>query len=146
MILIVDDHLEIGIAMCRLLSRAGYPASHLSSAKDALQFISSFDLDNPLLIVLDDMMPAMSGLELLQNLRASPHFRRVPVVMFSAGYDGQRRDAAESLGILDWVVKGRDANATINTFIKYYENAGGTKEIPPAGSGTDSANLYFRPM
>ncbi len=134
MILIVDDHQESGAALHRLLARQGFAVTHIATAKEALNLINASDLQKPLLVILDDMMPEMTGLEMVGVLRMNPTTRHLPVVMFSACTDEIRRESALSLGVLEWVDQNRSAIKALNELVNYYLSIGGQKiptKAPP---------------
>jgi two-component system chemotaxis response regulator CheY len=57
-------------------------------------------------MVLDYMMPGMTGLDVLRELRATPDLSDVPVVFYSADATGQASQAARQLGAKAWMTKG----------------------------------------
>src|SRR5205823_603580 len=72
MILIVDDFPDVGQALCRLLVKSGYPCQHVTSGPDALSAIRAHPREQPILVVLDLMMPQMDGVDCLRAIRADP--------------------------------------------------------------------------
>lgn len=80
-ILVVDDELDILYAVRGILEDEGYEVTACGSGREALSALSG---DRPSLILLDVMMPYMSGYEVLESLRAMPGMADVPVVMMSA--------------------------------------------------------------
>lgn len=79
---VIDDDREMRESLNELLTRAGWEADILSSARDALKRIA----DNPPDVVLSDVrMPGMTGMELLEALAAQPD--SPPVVLVSAHGD-----------------------------------------------------------
>ena len=103
MILIVDDHIDTGTVLARLLKKSGHDAVAVSSGTAALQLLETA---RPSVIVLDMMMPGMHGLEVLQRVRADAAIKDVPVIVFSAdSTPGTARQAREG-GAQEFVVKG----------------------------------------
>lgn len=76
-----------------LLTREGFRVSHLADGTAAL---AQVDRDPPDLVILDHMLPGMSGLDILQALRADPKTQALPVMMLTAR--GRDRDLAERAG------------------------------------------------
>jgi two-component system phosphate regulon response regulator PhoB len=102
MILIVEDHEDTGRLLCRLFTDHGYEAHHCIHPRDALQVLEHF---RPALLILDMMMPDVSGLDVLRTVRVRPELAEVPVLVHSGSEaDGPRRKA-EELGISGYVVK-----------------------------------------
>lgn len=92
-VLLIEDEPNIAEAMRFLLTREGFRVSHLAEGGAALDRVRS---DRPDLVILDHMLPGMSGLEILQALRADPETRGLPVMMLTAR--GRDRDLAERAG------------------------------------------------
>ena len=103
MILIVDDHIDTGTILARMLKRCGYEAVAVSSGAAALKWL---ELARPSVIVLDMMMPGMHGLEVLQRVRADARQKDVPVIVYSADHSTDTVDQARDGGAQEFVVKG----------------------------------------
>ena len=103
MILIVDDHLDTGTVLARLLKRCGHEAVAVGSGEAALKLLETA---RPSVIVLDMMMPDMGGLEVLRRVRADAAVKDVPVIIFSADYAAESARAAREQGAQEYVVKG----------------------------------------
>jgi DNA-binding response OmpR family regulator len=80
-VLIVDDEYGIAEMARELLKLAGYEVSTAVNGKLAL---AAVECARPDLILLDLMMPIMSGIEVIQRLKASDVHRDIPVIMMSA--------------------------------------------------------------
>src|SRR5262249_20088818 len=78
-ILVVDDEPAVTLYLSDALSSHGYRTRTAPSGKDALEEIGR---EPPDLILLDLMMPGMSGWEVLRQLRDSPH-AKIPVIVLS---------------------------------------------------------------
>lgn len=81
-ILIVEDNPDVREAMRRLLTDDSYDVSAVQNGSEALAFLATSAKVS--LVVLDLMMPALSGWELLSELRSHPYLARVPVIIVSA--------------------------------------------------------------
>jgi DNA-binding response OmpR family regulator len=102
-VLVVEDDLDLQ----RRIAQAAEPlqvcfASTGQGALDAAQ------TTRPWLVLLDYGLPDMTGLDVLQRLRADPHTRLLPVVIFSSLRDARRIHAALDAGANAWVVKPDD--------------------------------------
>lgn len=132
MILCVDDHRDVGDMLCRLLGRAGYPCQWRGSGEEALEFIRNYAPEYPLLVLIDLMMPGMSGIETLKEIRSDPAVADRTVVMLSAGVDSSAREAAMALGAAAWVVKGIDGAGGFDSMLKriteWYQRVGGASQ------------------
>lgn len=80
-ILIVDDDPGNRELLARRLTRGGYTSVCVNSGREALKALDKRRFD---LVLLDYMMPEMSGLETLQTIKISPRLRTIPVIMLSA--------------------------------------------------------------
>ena len=80
-VLVVDDDLELLGLMQATLGHLGYSATCEQSSAAALQVAEK---DRPLAIILDLIMPGMSGFEFLERFRDQPHNRDVPVIVWTA--------------------------------------------------------------
>ena len=84
--LVVDDH-ELNLRLVeRVLVERGFDVECASSGPEAL---AAVDRCRPDLIVLDVVMPKMSGLEVLEQLRSSPRLATIPVIMLTARSDDE---------------------------------------------------------
>ena len=102
-ILLVDDQEDNIYTLERRLKKDGY--TQLTSAKngtDALQLVNSNPYD---LILLDLMMPDISGLEVLEEIKSDPNLRHIPVIMITAS--DEREIAAKCIksGADDFIIK-----------------------------------------
>jgi CheY-like chemotaxis protein len=82
-VLVVDDDPDIRETLRFVLEDAGYPVYTAENGKEALAILSS---ENPLpgLILLDLMMPVMSGEEMLKALKAVKALAQIPVTIVTA--------------------------------------------------------------
>ena len=80
-VLIVDDEFGLAEMASELLVMAGYRVAMAINGKLAL---ASLNQMRPDVILLDVMMPIMSGPEMLAALKADENFRDIPVIMMSA--------------------------------------------------------------
>ena len=100
-ILIVDDCIDIARIIARYLESGGFRTLTTHSGVEAR---AALERTTPDCIVLDIMMPGMSGSELLHELRHDPATRAIPVVLVSArvGFHGthfrSQMDADYSVG------------------------------------------------
>lgn len=104
-ILIVDDQLQnIELLEAHLIPQ-GYEVLTAASGKEALEKIAHNQMD---LILLDIMMPNMSGLEVLERLRAEEKTKAIPVVMVTALRETEDKVKALEAGCDDFISKPFD--------------------------------------
>ncbi|HEX6575490.1 MAG TPA: response regulator transcription factor [Gemmatimonadaceae bacterium] len=101
-ILVVDDEPPIVALVAYHLAKAGYRVTTATNGTDAL---ARANRDTPALVVLDLMLPGMSGFEVLRKLRARDHTRDVAVLMLTARREEPDRIEGLSLGADDYLTK-----------------------------------------
>lgn len=101
-VLIVDDEGLNREMLCRRLQREGYRASGVHSGREALHLLRSEPFD---VVLLDILMPEMSGMEVLQLLKRDTGLRHLPVIMLSALTDVDRVARCIELGAEDYLPK-----------------------------------------
>ena len=101
-ILVVDDDPANRELLARRLTRSGYASAVVESGEAALDLLAERRFD---LILLDLMMPGLSGLETLERLKASPRLRTIPVIMLSAADDVNTMVDCILQGAEDYVFK-----------------------------------------
>jgi two-component system OmpR family response regulator len=81
-VLVVDDD-PVSVQLLELiLSRSGYEVIRASSAAAGLELVYS---RSPDLVIIDDMMPGMSGGDMCQRIKNDPQVSHTPVILISAG-------------------------------------------------------------
>jgi CheY-like chemotaxis protein len=104
-ILVVDDLPANRDLMTRRLERSGFRVVSAASGPEALEVLRRAPVD---LVLLDIMMPGMTGLDVLRAVRMTPATAHLPVVMVTAKTDSQDIVEALSLGANDYVTKPVD--------------------------------------
>ena len=93
-LLVVDDYVPNANGMRDLLSAAGYSVRVANNGADALQLVAE---EAPDLVLVDVVMPGMSGVELCRELKTREGTRLTPVVLITASQDrGHRIDGLEA--------------------------------------------------
>ncbi len=95
-ILIIDDDIHINNMLDDILQQEGYRVSHAYSGTEALLFMSK---SKPNLILLDLMLPGLSGEEIL------PQIKNIPVIVMSAKVDVQDKVPLLLNGAVDYITK-----------------------------------------
>src|SRR5690242_13291519 len=101
-ILVVDDERFCREAVAGLLEREGYHVIPAVDGTDALLKLESF---RPDLLIVDQKMPDMTGLELLESIRKNSRFDRTGAMMLTAFGDRESVSRARELNVVDYVLK-----------------------------------------
>ena len=101
-ILVAEDDKQIGDMIAFKLTNGGH---QVIRAEDGEEAVALAGRELPDLILLDAMMPGLSGFEVLRRLKSDPTLRAVPVIMVTA--KGHERDVLSGLrgAAVDYVVK-----------------------------------------
>lgn len=91
-ILLVDDSSTNNILLQAVLEQNGYATEVAFSGKEALKILGKKKIDA---ILLDLMMPEMSGYDVLESLKGNPATAKIPVMIVSA--DNEQQDETKAL-------------------------------------------------
>ena len=101
-ILVVDDERDLLEVVVYNLNRAGYETSVATTGRDALDRINA---DPPDLVLLDLMLPEMSGTEVATRVRTNPVTAGVPIIMLTAKAEEVDQIVGLKVGADDYVTK-----------------------------------------
>jgi len=104
-LLVVDDHDENRDLLSRRLSKRGYQVLVARDGQEALAALDGSEVD---LVLLDIMMPGMSGMDVLRQMRLRRSEVELPVIMATARTDSDDVVEALGLGANDYVTKPLD--------------------------------------
>jgi adenylate cyclase len=102
-LLVVDDDEDNRYTLMRRLNREGY--NNLTTAADGREALDLLRLKSFDLVLLDIVMPELSGYEVLEQLKADPHLRHIPVIMISAVDEVESVIRCVELGAEDYLSK-----------------------------------------
>jgi two-component system, OmpR family, response regulator MprA len=134
-LLVADDSETVLLMLERRLEMEGYDVVTATDGFEALEALRSTDSQDPDVILLDAMMPNMSGIEVLEQLRESGS--KIPVLMISAHLDAQEPDRMRSLGASDCIPKPFEWEELIGKIEELAGNSdsqGGSNSEEPAPS------------
>ena len=101
-ILIVDDD-QVNLDFFQvMLSKLGFTVEQAEDGLDALGKLKKF---HPDLILLDNIMPRMTGWEFTKNIKNDPKYQDIPIIMFSALDDVKDKVAGFEMGVDDYITK-----------------------------------------
>ncbi len=101
-ILVVDDEAPLRNLLTRFLQLEHYEVMSAANGAEALALVTE---QQPDLVLLDLNMPVMSGFEALQQLKANPASRDLPVVVISSDVDVEQIAACLKMGAEDYLPK-----------------------------------------
>jgi CheY-like chemotaxis protein len=106
-ILVVDDD-PISVAVLRnFLIEAGFKVASAENGQIAFQLLQEFP-ERFSVIVLDRMMPVLSGIDLLHKIYVIPDLRQIPIIMLTSHAERDDVGAAVIAGVFDFLFKPID--------------------------------------
>ena len=109
-ILIADDNQDLAKIMRVVLNDAGFEVHAVYSGKDALDWLAG---NTPDVLILDLMMPDVSGFTILRQLRASENPNPLPVIVLTARSDPEARTESQSAGANAFITKPINSKALV---------------------------------
>jgi two-component system, OmpR family, KDP operon response regulator KdpE len=128
-ILIIDDEAQIGRALRIILSAHGFDVHVATTGEEGLDLAAT---TSPDVVVLDLMLPGMSGLEVCAELRK---WSQVPILVLSAKGDERDKVQALDLGADDYLTKPFGAEELTARLRALLRRAGGEQASPVMESG-----------
>lgn len=101
-VLVIEDEPNISEALRFILTREGW---QVEVSADGHAMLGQMQADPPDLVILDLMLPGLSGFDILKTLRAIELTRELPVLMLTAKGQGADRAEAERLGVTRFMTK-----------------------------------------
>lgn len=116
-ILLVEDDIALAAVYRSRLELEGFEISEVNNGEDALSAAVSF---RPDLILLDAMMPKISGFDVLDILRNTPETTNMRVIMLTALSQPKDKERAEQLGVDDYLVKSQVVIGDVVARVKHH--------------------------
>lgn len=116
-ILLVEDDDGLANVYLTRLEAEGFTVKRVPNGEDALAVAVEF---RPDLIILDVMMPKVSGFDVLDILRNTPETANIKVIMLTALSQDTDKEKAEKLGADDYLVKSQVVIADVVERIKHH--------------------------
>lgn len=114
-ILIVEDDDSLASVYTTRLQAEGFDTRRVPNGEDALATTIAYQPD---LILLDVMMPKVSGFDVLDILRNTPETANVKVIMLTALSQDADKERAQSMGVDDYLVKSQVVIADVVDKVK----------------------------
>lgn len=116
-ILLVEDDTSLSAVYRSRLELEGFDVREVHNGEDALSVAIEY---RPDLILLDAMMPKISGFDVLDILRNTPETTNMRVVMLTALSQPKDKERAEALGVDEYLVKSQVVIGDVVERIKYH--------------------------
>ena len=116
-ILLVEDDEALAAVYKSRLDIEGFETKGVVNGEEALSAAMEFKPD---LILLDAMMPKISGFDVLDILRNTPETAQIRVIMLTALSQPKDKERAESLGVNDYLVKSQVVIGDVIERVKFH--------------------------
>lgn len=116
-ILLVEDDESLAKVYIARLQLEGFEVKHVANGEDALSAAVAFKPD---LILLDAMMPKITGFDVLDILRNTPETMNIRIIMLTALSQPKDRERAEKLGVDDYLVKSQVVISDVIDRVKHH--------------------------
>lgn len=116
-ILLVEDDNSLADVYEARLQLEGFDTKQVNNGEDALSAALEFKPD---LVLLDAMMPKISGFDVLDILRNTPQTANIRVVMLTALSQPKDKERAENLGVDDYLVKSQVVIGDVVDRVKHH--------------------------
>lgn len=116
-ILLVEDDIALSAVYKSRLDLEGFEVKEVANGEDALSAAIEYKPD---LILLDAMMPKISGFDVLDILRNTPETTNIRVIMLTALSQPKDKERAEALGVDDYLVKSQVVIGDVVERVKHH--------------------------
>ena len=116
-LLLVEDDVALSAVYKSRMELEGFEVQEVNNGEDALAAATGFKPD---LILLDAMMPKISGFDVLDILRNTPETSNIRIIMLTALSQPKDKERAESLGVDDYLVKSQVVIGDVVDRVKFH--------------------------
>ncbi len=119
-IIVVDDSLVNQLALKKILEHE-YEVLCANSGKQLFQILEESD---PKLILLDVVMPELDGFQVIEKLKSSEQYNKIPVIFITGLNDTESEEKGFKLGAIDYIAKPfneRIVNARVQSYVQLYD-------------------------
>lgn len=114
-VLAVEDCASIRQLVSHVLKAAGYQVILAEDGQVALDYAADNEVD---LVLTDINMPRVDGIQLIQGLRAMPHYKYVPMLVLTTESGQDMKMKGREAGATGWLVKPFDPEQLVNVIRK----------------------------
>jgi diguanylate cyclase (GGDEF)-like protein len=140
-LLVVDDVEDNRAILCRRFEKRNYEVVEAIDGAQALDLLSRFHFDA---VLLDVMMPGVSGLDVLRSIRSQDHLRSLPVIMVTARTDSEDVVEALHLGADDYITKPVDFSIAFARVKGHVERKRSVDNLQTSNEALKRANERLR--
>jgi EAL domain-containing protein (putative c-di-GMP-specific phosphodiesterase class I)/DNA-binding response OmpR family regulator len=137
-ILIVDDDEDVLLIVQTILDNAGYSAVVARNGREGVEKAIE---DHPDLILLDVMMPELSGWEVCTTLKSAPETRHIPIAMLTVKSEIRDLITGMQVGADDYITKPFTRKKLLSTVRRLLEEK---RQAPPAFLGSENEEVRFQ--
>jgi len=101
-IMTADDSASIRQMVSFTLKDAGYEVVEAVDGKDALNKLNGAKVN---MLITDLNMPNMDGISLIEQVRAEPEFKFIPIIMLTTESQAEKKQEGKAAGATGWIVK-----------------------------------------
>ena len=117
-VLVVEDSDQMRKLICAMVHKAGHQPLEAANGTIALDMVRG---RNPRLILLDVLMPGLSGIDTLKQLRMLPGHKQTPVVLLTSVRDPEVIREAGKYGVSDYLAKPTTTDKLNAKLAKYLD-------------------------
>lgn len=125
-ILVVEDSPPNRMILCHLLHKLGFEVFEASDGQEALEWLSSHSVD---LILSDQMMPRMDGIQLLKALREKATHTTTPFYLITALEEKATAEDSKGLGCEGVLTKPLSINDLRKSLLKFFPHMKELKKV-----------------
>jgi EAL domain-containing protein (putative c-di-GMP-specific phosphodiesterase class I)/DNA-binding response OmpR family regulator len=137
-ILIVDDDEDVLLIVQTILDNAGYSAVLARNGREGVEKAIE---DRPDLILLDVMMPELSGWEVCTTLKSAPETRQIPIAMLTVKSEIRDLITGMQVGADDYITKPFTRKKLLSTVRRLLDEK---RDSPPAFLGSENEEVRFQ--
>jgi len=110
-VLVADDEVAVSKLICYVLENAGFNVKIAQDGGDALDQIIK---ETPDLVLLDLMLPTISGFEILSKIRENEKLKSLPIIVLTCRGQEEDKQKATHLGVTEYLTKPFSPSGLIN--------------------------------
>jgi CheY-like chemotaxis protein len=115
-ILLAEDNEIAKRIIVHKLESESYSVVHLATGENVVETVLAI---NPILIILDLLLPVRNGLTILRDLKSNPICSSIPVIIFTTNNNEEMLNKALELGAVDYILKPFSISETMSKIKKY---------------------------